>query len=88
MPMRAWLRAAATGRRRRPWPPCSRGLGIALKIADGSRSALRVAVAAAIEQLDLLPLRRHPDLARWRDSELCNHAGSRIGRLMPVFELG
>lgn len=66
----------------------SRGLGIALKIADGSRSALRVAVAAAIEQLDLLPLRRHPDLARWRDSELCNHAGRRIGRLMPVFKLG
>lgn len=65
----------------------SRGLGIALKIADGSPRALQVAVAAAIEQLDLLPAGGDPPLGPWRQGEIRNQAGRLTGRLMPVFRL-
>lgn len=65
----------------------SRGLGIALKIADGSTRALQVAVASSLEQLDLLPAGSDHPLRQWRESEIRNHAGRLTGRLKPVFEL-
>ena len=65
----------------------SRGLGIALKIADGSPRALQVAVSSAIEQLDLLPTGSNQTISRWREGEILNHAGRRTGRLIPVFAL-
>ncbi|HZX31275.1 MAG TPA: asparaginase [Rhodocyclaceae bacterium] len=64
----------------------SRGLGIALKIADGSPRALQMAIASVIGQLGLEPA-NSPILRQWRDGEIRNYAGLATGRLMPVFEL-
>lgn len=66
----------------------SRGLGIALKIADGGARAAQVAIAAVIEQLGLLPADGAQALRPWRDGEIRNYAGRLTGRLLPVFELG
>jgi len=65
----------------------SRGIGIAVKIADGGARAVRIATYAALEQLGLLPpeVRR---LLQWRRDEIRNHAGVVTGRLVPVFRLG
>ncbi|MBS1190950.1 MAG: asnA [Rhodocyclaceae bacterium] len=65
----------------------SRGLGIAIKIADGSPRAVQVAVAAAIAQLGLADFSREDALGRWQAGEIRNYAGRRTGRFMPVFRL-
>lgn len=65
----------------------SRGLGIALKIADGNPRALQVALVAILGRLGLLPADADPTLAQWRAGEIRNHAGRLTGRLAPVFEL-
>ncbi len=65
----------------------SRGIGIAIKIADGNSRALRTAVAAVIEQLDLLPLADYPSLEAWRDSRIRNYAGRQTGVFKAVFAL-
>jgi L-asparaginase II len=65
----------------------SRGIGIAMKIADGNPRALRTAVASVIEQLQLqLPGNDRP-LHEWREGKILNLAGRQTGRLKPVFEL-
>lgn len=64
----------------------SHGLGIALKIADGSARAVPIAIAATLDQLGLLP----PDgraPRRWLEGEIRNYAGLITGRLLPVFAL-
>lgn len=66
----------------------SRGLGIAIKIADGGVRALRVAVSAVIARLNLLAAARDGVIDRWREEEILNHAGQQTGRLLPVFDLG
>jgi len=63
------------------------GLGVALKISDGDPAALRAATAAVLEQLDLLPPDPDHALRRWKDVELCNHAGKLTGRLQAVVQL-
>ncbi|WP_238998901.1 asparaginase [Azospira restricta] len=65
----------------------SRGLGIALKIADGSPRALQTALAAILDRLGLLPADGASPLAPWRAGEIRNAAGRLTGRLLPVFEL-
>jgi L-asparaginase II len=64
----------------------SRGLGIAIKIADGSSRAVEIALASVIGQLGLLPA-EHPALRRWREGRIRNQAGRQTGRRIPVFEL-
>jgi L-asparaginase II len=65
----------------------SRGIGIAIKIADGNPRALQTAVAAVIEQLHLhLPGNDKP-LREWGEGRILNYAGRQTGRLKPVFEL-
>lgn len=64
----------------------SRGIGIAVKVADGGARAVRVATLAALAQLGLLL----PDAAMLRaggDDEIRNYAGIETGRLVPVFTL-
>lgn len=65
----------------------SRGLGIAIKIADGNSRAVQVVLSSLIERLGLLPAGGQlPE--QWRQDEIRNHAGRLTGRLLPVFELG
>jgi L-asparaginase II len=65
----------------------SRGLGIAIKIADGSPLALRTVVGAVIEQLDLRPPGGDQALGPFQQNEIRNHAGRLTGRLRAVFQL-
>lgn len=65
----------------------SRGLGIAIKIADGGVRALRVAVGAVLAQLNLAAAASDGVVARWREEAILNHAGHQTGRLLPVFDL-
>lgn len=65
----------------------SRGLGIVIKIADGSARALRVATGAVISQLGLLPADNAAPPAHWREEPIYNHAGRPTGRITAVFEL-
>lgn len=70
----------------------SRGIGIAIKIADGSPRALALATAATLRQLDLLDdgtaaaLAEHA--ADFGRTSIKNYAGRVVGRLAPVFRLG
>ena len=65
----------------------SRGLGIALKIADGNRRALQTAVAAVLGQLGLLPAGGDHPLSAWQAGEIRNYAGTLTGRFVSVFKL-
>lgn len=66
----------------------SRGIGIAVKIADGGARAVRVATLAALAQLGLLSPDAAAVLRAWGDDEIRNYAGIVTGRLVPVFTLG
>jgi L-asparaginase II len=63
----------------------SRRLGIAIKISDGSATALRLAIAAVMLQLALVAQDRLPP--DWARIELRNNAGVPVGRMQPVFRL-
>jgi L-asparaginase II len=65
----------------------SRGVGVVIKIADGSARALRVATGAVISQLGLLPAGSAAPVARWHEETIYNHAGRPTGRIVAVFEL-
>jgi L-asparaginase II len=64
----------------------SRGLGIAVKIADGHGDARLVAAAAALRALGLVEP-GDPGLARYAKIPVVNAAGLETGDLRPVFEL-
>ncbi len=66
----------------------SRGLGVAIKITDGNRDALFVAVVAVLEQLGLLPPQGVPDaFSPWLRTDLRNVRGHVTGRLRAAFRL-
>jgi L-asparaginase II len=65
----------------------SRGLGLAIKIADGNAAALRVATAAVLDRLGLLAGAALEAIGPWREATLRNHAGTATGRMVPVFDL-
>ena len=71
----------------------SAGLGIAIKLTDGSRDALFRTVVEVLAQLDLLPPDRAagPDgrsaLGRWYRPLLRNARGAVTGRWLPAFRL-
>lgn len=66
----------------------SRGLGIAIKIADGGVRALRVALSAVIARLNLSAAASDGVIARWQEEQILNQADQQTGRLLPVFDLG
>ena len=70
----------------------SRGLGIAIKIADGSARALAIATQDVLRQLGLLDEAAERELAsaalEFGRTTIKNHAGRLVGRLAPVFRLG
>jgi L-asparaginase II len=63
------------------------GLGVALKIEDGSSRALGPAVMEVLHQLELLTFEAQETLAPlWRPG-LLNHRKQKVGELRPVFSL-
>jgi L-asparaginase II len=66
----------------------SRGIGIAIRIADGDVRARHVVTVEVLHQLGLLPVPLPPALApHWRP-QLVNPSGTVVGALEPLFELG
>jgi L-asparaginase II len=59
----------------------SDGIGIAVKIADGSRRALRPILAAVLEELGLLDNARRTMLADWIEPTIRNYRGIPTGRI-------
>ncbi|MFC5497198.1 asparaginase [Caenimonas terrae] len=65
----------------------SRGQGIAIKIADGNKTALFAASVAALDQLGWLDERQREELLPWRAEVIANWRGTPVGERKPVFRL-
>jgi L-asparaginase II len=65
----------------------SRGLGIAIKVADGGRRAIGPAVVAVLDRLGLLDEARRAALAKLGAPTLRNYRGLATGALRSVVEL-
>jgi L-asparaginase II len=65
----------------------SRGLGIAVRIADGNARALHTVTAEVLYQLGLLPRPADSPLAAMFRPPLTNYRGLKVGHLEPLFEL-
>ncbi len=65
----------------------SKGIGIAVRIADGNPRALHVATVAALKQLGLIDDIEASPLATMADSVVRNHRRLAVGRIEPIFEL-
>jgi L-asparaginase II len=65
----------------------SRGLGIALRIADGDMRALLAATVELLVQLHLLDDPSSTPLARWARPALKNARGTTVGHMLPLFTL-
>ena len=64
-----------------------RGLGIAVKIADGSRRALKPAVIAVLDQLSLLSPGDREALQPKEERVIRSYAGLPVGEILPALEL-
>lgn len=70
--------------------PCerfSRGLGIALKIQDGSTRALATVVIETLIQLGILDESQQAELATYHRPVVTNHRGLPVGEVIPVFDV-
>ena len=65
----------------------SRGQAFAVKIADGSKSALFAATVEVLEQLGWLDERQREELRPWRAEVITNWRGTPVGERKPVFKL-
>ncbi len=65
----------------------SAGLGIAIKVADGSMRALYTAAVAVLQQLGLVAAPERSPLAPWLRPQLTNFMGLRTGEVRPVLQL-
>lgn len=65
----------------------ARGLGLAIRILDGSFRAHAVVAAAAIRQLDLLPARVVDAVLARHDPAMPNHVGRHVGDLRPAVRM-
>jgi L-asparaginase II len=65
----------------------SAGLGIAIKVSDGSARALHTATYSVLDQLGLLDQRQRALLDQYRQPPLTNVRGSTVGDIRPVFAL-
>ncbi len=65
----------------------SRGLGIAVKVADGAKRGLHPAAVAVLDQLGLLDDARRAALAPWRTPAVRNYRGMTTGNVHPVVVL-
>jgi L-asparaginase II len=65
----------------------SRGIGIVVKVADGTKRALHPAVVAVLDQLGLLDDAQRAALAPWREPPVRNYRGIATGRIEPMVVL-
>jgi L-asparaginase II len=65
----------------------SAGIGIAIKIADGNKRALRPVVVSVLEQLRLADAGCRAWLADWIAPVITNYRGTATGRIEPTFVL-
>ena len=65
----------------------SRGIGVAIKIADGSRQALTAATVAVLDQLGWLDDSQRKALAPWQAATLLSVKGEPVGARRAVFKL-
>ncbi len=65
----------------------SRGLGIAIKVADGATRGLHPATVAVLDALGLVDAEARDTLAAWGSPILANFRGIEIGRIEPAVEL-
>jgi L-asparaginase II len=66
----------------------SRGIGIAIKVADGSQRGLMPATVAVLDALGLLDDEARRALAAWARPALSNFRGIPTGRIEPAVTLG
>jgi L-asparaginase II len=64
-----------------------RGLGVALKVEDGSSHAAGVALVESVRQLGAIGERELPDLAGFGPGRLRNHAGAHVGEVVARLRL-
>jgi L-asparaginase II len=65
----------------------SAGIGIAIKVADGNKRALRPVIASVLEQLGLLDADRREGLAGWFAPVVRNYRGIVTGCIRPTVVL-
>lgn len=65
----------------------SRGLGIAIKVADGSTRGLHPATVAVLDALGLLDDNARKSLAQWGSPAIANFRGIATGRVEPAVTL-
>ena len=65
----------------------SRGIGIAIRIADGNRRALHVATLAVLRQLGLIDAAAGTPLAPLDEGTIRNYRGIAVGAVEPAFSL-
>jgi len=65
----------------------SRGIGIAIRVADGNRRALHVATLAVLQQLGLIGDPAGTPLARIDQRVIRNYRGTEVGAVEPTFTL-
>jgi L-asparaginase II len=63
------------------------GLGVALKVEDGSSRALGPAIIEVLQQLGVLTPEAQETLAPWWRPVIRNHQKQKVGQLRPVFTL-
>ena len=59
------------------------GIGIAIKVGDGNKRALRPVIASVLEQLRLLDAKSRAELADWFAPVVTNYRGIATGRILP-----
>ncbi len=65
----------------------SKGIGIAIRIADGNRRALHVATISVLQQLGLLGDPAATPMAKMDEHVIRNYRGLDVGRVEPAFAL-
>jgi len=65
----------------------SRGLGIAIKVADGAKRGLHPATVEVLDQLGLLDAEQRGRLASWREPLVRNYRGTVTGQVRPAVVL-
>jgi len=66
---------------------CSRQIGLAIKIADGSKPALFAAAVEVLDQLGWLDAQQRQELQPWRAADIRSIKGEQVGLRRPVFKL-
>ncbi len=65
----------------------SRGIGIAIRMADGNTRALLAATVEVLQQLGLLGDAAATPLAKYARPQIANYRGTVVGRVEPLFTL-